>query len=99
MLRRHPGVRDAVVVARPDSVLGEVPVAVVVPQAGDAAADAGDAVDGGADEALAADVRALVERELARTHRPAQVLVRHRLPLGPTGKVSRPALREELVGT
>ena len=30
MLREDPGVRDAVVVGRPDPVLGEVPVAYVV---------------------------------------------------------------------
>jgi oxalate---CoA ligase len=98
VLRRHPGVRDAVVVPRADPVLGEVPVAVVVPQSsGDG--DGGDDGDDGSDAeaGLAADVRALAERELARSHRPVEVLVRRQLPLGPTGKVSRPALREELV--
>ena len=95
VLRRHPGVRDAVVVPRADPVLGQVPVAVVVPQS----SEDGDGGDDGSDAeaALAADVRALAERELARSHRPVEVLVRRQLPLGPTGKVSRPALREELV--
>jgi oxalate---CoA ligase len=90
VLRRHPGVRDAVVVARPDPVLGEVPVAVVVPHGRQRGDDSGD-------ETLASEVRALAERELARAHRPAELLVRHELPLGPTGKVSRPALRAELL--
>jgi acyl-CoA synthetase (AMP-forming)/AMP-acid ligase II len=96
VLRRHPGVRDAVVVPRADPVLGEVPVAVVVPRSSE---DGEDGEDDGSDAeaALAADVRALAERELARSHRPVEVLVRRQLPLGPTGKVSRPALREELV--
>jgi len=95
VLRRHPGVRDAVVVPRADPVLGEVPIAVVVPQS----SEDGDGGDDGSDAeaALAADVRALAERDLARALRPAEVLVRRELPLGPTGKVSRPALREELV--
>src|SRR3954454_10565031 len=48
VLRRHAGVRDAVVVPRPDPVLGEVPVAVVVPHAKEQD-----------DDALAGDVRAL----------------------------------------
>jgi acyl-CoA synthetase (AMP-forming)/AMP-acid ligase II len=81
VLRRHPGVRDAVVVPRADLVLGEVPVAVVVPAAPDG-------------DALLPDLHRLCERRLARSHRPAEVRVLARLPLGATGKVSRPAVRE-----
>jgi acyl-CoA synthetase (AMP-forming)/AMP-acid ligase II len=88
VLRRHPGVRDAVVVPAPDPVLGEVPVAFVVPASGPA--------EGPDADQLVADLRGLCDGELARAHRPAQVRVVAALPLGPTGKVSRPALREQL---
>ena len=87
MLRRHAGVRDAVVVPAPDPVLGEVPVAFVVPAAGPEGPDA---------DQLSADLRRLCDGELARAHRPAQVRLVASLPLGATGKVSRPALREQL---
>jgi acyl-CoA synthetase (AMP-forming)/AMP-acid ligase II len=88
VLRRSPRVRDAVVVPAPDAVLGEVPVAFVVPAA--AAAEGSDA------DRLSADLRRLCDGELARSHRPAQLRVVASLPLGATGKVSRPALRDQL---
>ena len=88
VVRRHPGVRDAVVVPAPDPVLGEVPVAFVVPVApGPEGPDA---------DRLSADLRRLCDGELARAHRPAQLRVVASLPLGATGKVSRPALRDRL---
>ena len=34
VLTRHPDVEEAVVIGVPDALLGEVPVAVVVPRAG-----------------------------------------------------------------
>ena len=72
----------------PDPVLGEVPVAFVVPVApGPEGPDA---------DQLSADLRRLCDGELARAHRPAQLRVVASLPLGATGKVSRPALRERL---
>jgi acyl-CoA synthetase (AMP-forming)/AMP-acid ligase II len=89
VLRRHPGVRDAVVVPAPDPVLGEVPVAFVVP-ASPAATRAPDA------DQLRTALTRLCEAELARAHRPAELRIVAELPLGATGKVSRPALREQL---
>jgi acyl-CoA synthetase (AMP-forming)/AMP-acid ligase II len=86
VLRRHPDVREAVVVGRDDAVLGQVPVAWVVP---DPPADA--ALPRRA-QRLADELRSLAEDGLARSHRPVAVHVVERLPLGPTGKVSRPAL-------
>jgi acyl-CoA synthetase (AMP-forming)/AMP-acid ligase II len=69
-------------------VLGEVPVAFVVPVApGPQGPDA---------DQLSADLRRLCDGELARAHRPAQLRLVASLPLGATGKVSRPALREQL---
>jgi acyl-CoA synthetase (AMP-forming)/AMP-acid ligase II len=88
VLRRSPGVRDAVVVPAPDPVLGEVPVAFVVPVSAD--------VQGLDADQLAAELRRLCDGELARAHRPTQLRVVASLPLGATGKVSRPVLREQL---
>jgi acyl-CoA synthetase (AMP-forming)/AMP-acid ligase II len=100
VLRRHPGVRDAVVVPAPDPVLGEVPVAFVVPTAASSTSWGGSrrveppvGPDAGK---LPADLRRLCDGELARSHRPVQLRVVGALPLGATGKVSRPALREQL---
>ncbi len=73
-------VLEAVVVARPDEVLGSVPVAYVVGRGADAAA-------------LAAALRRRADRDLARFRRPAAVHVVADLPHGPTGKVSRSAVR------
>jgi acyl-CoA synthetase (AMP-forming)/AMP-acid ligase II len=87
VLRRHPGVREAVVVPRVDQVLGEVPVALVVPESGSGGPDA---------DELRGDLHALAERELARSHRPVEYRVVETVPLGATGKVSRPALRDQL---
>jgi acyl-CoA synthetase (AMP-forming)/AMP-acid ligase II len=87
VLRRHPAVGDAVVVPRADPVLGEVPVAFVVRQPGPGGPDA---------DELATALREMAQRELARPHRPVEYQVLETLPLGATGKVSRPALRELL---
>jgi acyl-CoA synthetase (AMP-forming)/AMP-acid ligase II len=76
---------EAVVLGRPDDVLGEVPVALV--------------------RTAAADTAALVERlearcaeRLARFKRPAEIRVIDAFPLGPTGKVRRTVLRDQLAG-
>ena len=73
-------VLEAVVVAGPDEVLGSVPVAYVVGRGADA-------------EVLAATLRRRADRELARFRRPAAVHVVADLPHGPTGKISRSAVR------
>jgi len=81
MLRAHPDVIDACVVARPDSDLGEVPVAFVVTVSG---------VDPGREE-----IQTFLEgRGLARYKWPEAVHRLDELPLSGPGKVNRKALRE-----
>ena len=78
----QPGVRSAAVVGARDEVLGERPVAYVVP--------AGPARPG----QLADDLRAACEAALPRPQRPAAFHLVRELPLGATGKVARARLRE-----
>jgi fatty-acyl-CoA synthase len=81
VLRGHPGVAEAAVVGVPDPVLGEVPVAFVVPR-------------DGTPTDLATQLLQLCERELSRHQRPARIHLADSLPFTPTGKVRRDALRE-----
>jgi o-succinylbenzoate---CoA ligase len=81
VLRRHPAIEDAAVVARPDPVYGQVPVAVVVVRPGTAAPS---------DDALAAYCR----EELARYKVPVAFDRRSSLPRTPSGKLRRTALRD-----
>lgn len=83
VLRRHPDVAEAAVVGEPDPVLGERPVAFVVPRP--AISKDGD---------LQAELLAFCDRELTRPQRPARILVTDRLPATATGKVRRDALRD-----
>jgi oxalate---CoA ligase len=78
----QPGVRSAAVVGARDEVLGERPVAYVVP--------AGERADARLEDAL----RAACEAALPRPHRPAAFHLVRELPLGATGKVARARLRE-----
>ncbi|WP_158293028.1 MULTISPECIES: AMP-binding protein [Kribbella] len=80
VLREDPGVRDAVVVGRPDPVLGEVPVAYVV-----ASTD-----DPGLPDRLAERCRAALPRD----RRPAELTVVEQLPITGTGKVRRAEVAE-----
>lgn len=79
VLGGHPGVTDVVVVARPDDVLSEVGVAVVVP------ADA-------ARPPTLADLRGHAGRELARYKLPEALVLVDELPLTAMQKVDRLAL-------
>ena len=81
-LLTQPGVRSAVVVAVRDEVLGQHPVAYVVPATGPGGPDLADAL------------RAACEAELPRPKRPTGFCLVPELPLGATGKVSRRRLRE-----
>lgn len=81
-LLAQPGVRSAAVVGARDEVLGERPVAYVVP--------AGPARPG----QLADELRAACEAALPRPQRPAAFHLVPELPLGATGKVARARLRE-----
>lgn len=78
VLSRHPDVADVAVVPRPDDVMGEIGVAVVVPRAG----------RGPTLEAL----RAFAADHLARHELPEAVRFVDDLPLTPMEKVDRPAL-------
>jgi acyl-CoA synthetase (AMP-forming)/AMP-acid ligase II len=78
VLREDPGVRDAVVVGRPDPVLGEVPVAYVV----------------GTGDDLAERLRARCREALPHDRQPAELTVVEQLPTTGTGKVLRAEVAE-----
>ncbi len=81
-LAAQPGVWSVAVVAAPDEVLGEHPVAYVVP--------AGPWRRHEMEEAL----REACEAALPRAKRPGAFCLVQELPLGPTGKVARHRLRD-----
>ena len=81
-LLTQPGVRSAVVVAARDEVLGQRPVAYVIPAASAGGPDLADAL------------REACEAELPRPKVPTEFYLVTELPLGATGKVSRRRLRE-----
>ncbi len=87
VLLAQPGVGSAAVVAAPDEVLGQRPVAYVVP-----------AGSWPADQLERAHLEELLhkacEAALPRPKRPSEVRLVLELPVGPTGKVSRRRLRE-----
>ena len=78
VIYRIPGVREVAVVAGPDDLLGEVPVAYVAGDPGAVTAEA---------------VMALCREELAVFKVPAAVHFLPELPKGPTGKILRRGLR------
>lgn len=81
-----PDLRAAVVVAEPDAVLGQVPVAFLVLQ------DSVDASDAGTVEHVTRRVAKHLEATLVRSQRPVALHVVSQLPAGATGKVRRRAL-------
>jgi oxalate---CoA ligase len=87
VLLAQPGVGSAVVVGVRDEVLGERPVAYVVP--------AGSWPGGPFEEAeLEETLREACEAALPRPKRPSVFCLVPELPVGPTGKVARRRLRE-----
>ena len=86
ILLAQPGVRAAAVVGTPDEVLGERPVAYVVPDAGWTAGE------------LEALLRKVCAAELPRFKQPSEFRLVTELPLGPTGKIARRQLKD-LVAT
>lgn len=89
VLLDEPGVADAVVVGRPDDVLGAVPVACVRTVT---------ELDSAATAAL---IERLTERcasGLARYKRPAEIRLVGAFPLAPTGKVRRTEVRRLVAG-
>jgi acyl-CoA synthetase (AMP-forming)/AMP-acid ligase II len=87
ILLAQPGVRSAAVVGAFDEVLGERPVAYVVPDAGWAAADV---------ETL---LRETCAAELPRHKQPSEYRLVAELPLGSTGKISRRQLKDLVAAT
>jgi fatty-acyl-CoA synthase len=81
VLRAHPGVADAALIAVPDAKWGETPRAVVVP------------VDA-ADPPEEAVLIAWCKERLASYKKPTSVVITDRLPVNSAGKVLKPALRE-----
>ncbi len=84
ILLAQPGVRSAAVIGAIDEVLGERPVAYVVP---DAAAVADEV------EAL---LRTACAERLPRHKQPSEFWLVDAMPLGPTGKISRRLLKESV---
>jgi acyl-CoA synthetase (AMP-forming)/AMP-acid ligase II len=82
-LGTHPSVAELAVVPRSDDVMGQIGVAVVVPNAGH-------------DLPTLADLRAHAAESLARHKLPEDVVGRNSLPLTPGGKLDRALLREEV---
>jgi 2,3-dihydroxybenzoate-AMP ligase len=81
-LLAHPAIRSAAIVAAPDEVWGEVPVAFLV-------------CDAGAAAPTTQDIAAfLADRGLAAYKAPAQIEVVADLPLTPVGKIDKSALRK-----
>ena len=84
ILLAQPGVRSAAVVGLADAVLGERPVAYVVPECG--------AVADEVTEAL----RAACAQRLPRHKQPSEFWLVDEMPLGPTGKISRRLLKDSV---
>jgi acyl-CoA synthetase (AMP-forming)/AMP-acid ligase II len=84
VLLRDERVLEAVVVARPHDVLGQVPCAYVI-TAADHPVDATELID---------SLVALCARDLPRFKRPVQIMVVPDLPRAPTGKVQRSKVRD-----
>ncbi|MDQ1582124.1 MAG: hypothetical protein QOF36_178 [Microbacteriaceae bacterium] len=84
VLLKDPRVREAVVVARPDPILGHVPVAYVIPPAGLPRDEAED---------LILVLRGRCESELPRFKRPVDIRMIADLPRAATGKVQRSRVR------
>jgi acyl-CoA synthetase (AMP-forming)/AMP-acid ligase II len=83
LLIAQPGVKSAAVVGAPDDVLGEQPVAWVVPVSGEFAASG-----------LEAALREACAADLPRHKRPSTYFVVDEMPLGPTGKIARRRLKD-----
>jgi acyl-CoA synthetase (AMP-forming)/AMP-acid ligase II len=84
VLLHHPDLLSAAVVGRPDSRLGQVPVAVVVPAEGVCA------------ERLVAELPGWCAARLSPAKRPVSFEVAGELPVGRTGKLLRRAVRERM---
>ncbi|HEY0936850.1 MAG TPA: AMP-binding protein [Trebonia sp.] len=82
ILLAQPGVRSAAVTGAADAVLGEKPVAYVVPDSG------------AAPDEIEERLRAACAQRLPRHKQPSEFWLVDELPLGPTGKISRRLLKK-----
>ncbi|WP_237201988.1 AMP-binding protein [Rothia nasimurium] len=87
VLYTHEGVRLAAVVGQPSESVGEEVVAVVVPR---------DELDEEGRAGLLASLDALARQNLAAYKYPRRYVLRSELPLGPTGKILKRVLADEL---
>ena len=85
VLRMHPAVRDAAVLAIKDSRLGQAPLAVIETAAGKPAP-------------TPEELQALVRENMPSYNVPVAVEIMDELPRTPSMKVARPAVRERLAG-
>jgi acyl-CoA synthetase (AMP-forming)/AMP-acid ligase II len=83
ILLAQAGVRSAAIIGVADVVLGERPVAYIVP------------ADDAEVEALEAALREACAKRLPRHKQPSEFRFMDRFPLGPTGKVSRRLLKDQ----
>jgi acyl-CoA synthetase (AMP-forming)/AMP-acid ligase II len=86
VLMSDPRVLDAIVVARPDEILGSVPAGYVIPRESPA-------TQAEQDE-LVADLEQLCTEHLSRFKRPALVMLVDDLPRAATGKIRRHEVRK-----
>jgi acyl-CoA synthetase (AMP-forming)/AMP-acid ligase II len=89
-----PAVRDAVVVGRPDPVLGEAPVAYVLP-----ADDAVSPMTASGMQDLIDSLAARCAAQLSKFKRPEAIYVVEDLPRAATGKVQRHRLKKPVPAT
>jgi len=82
ILLAQPGVRSVAVIGVADDVLGECPVAYVIPE------------DGWPEEKVETALREACRAELPRHKQPSVFCLVGEFPLGPTGKISRRQLKD-----
>ncbi|WP_067932357.1 AMP-binding protein [Alicyclobacillus kakegawensis] len=86
VIREHPRVRQVGVIGLPDPLYGERVIACVVSDAPPAERDG-----------VASEILQLCQSSLSRYKWPAEVLFVEDIPVGPTGKVQRTRLKQELL--
>jgi long-chain acyl-CoA synthetase len=86
VLMGHPAIQHTAVIGLPDALLGERVAAVIVLKNGESL------------EVLRPSIEALCRDRLNAASRPSDLIAVDRLPVGPSGKVQKHRLREEILG-